>query len=325
MVVDSCIDQRTGRVPALDYLDAIGVDAATSVDLVIGTHAHQDHIAGLASVYERCASARFVIPQALRNDDYFALLQEESGPIASRGTYNEYSRIFDMVRHRPLTIPPYIKFAIADRYLLERSAGAPADVRVLAPSDEAVTRAIKAIAAVRVANDAGRPPPRSNANETSIALWIDAGSTRLLLGGDVERGPANCGWAAVVDGFTPISRAAYFKVPHHGSPNAHLDAVWNTLLEPNVISTLAPFRLGKNARPNATDRQRIKEASGEAYATAATKRPALSKQAKEEVLHFGNLARSVHDPYGACGQVRARHTAETNRWTVQTYGQAYKM
>lgn len=45
IIVDSCIAPRTREIPALEYLDQIGVDASTQVRLIVATHAHDDHFA----------------------------------------------------------------------------------------------------------------------------------------------------------------------------------------------------------------------------------------------------------------------------------------
>jgi len=60
IAVDSCVDQIDGSIPALAYLERIGVDIGHNVLLVIGTHAHDDHIAGISEVFRRSEAASFV-------------------------------------------------------------------------------------------------------------------------------------------------------------------------------------------------------------------------------------------------------------------------
>ena len=60
IVVDSCIDRRTQRPVALDYLASLRVDVAVRVKLVVATHWHDDHIRGLADVLLAAENAKFV-------------------------------------------------------------------------------------------------------------------------------------------------------------------------------------------------------------------------------------------------------------------------
>ena len=52
MIVDSCLARSTKEPAALDYLQEIGVDVSANVRFVVSTHWHDDHIRGLAKVYE---------------------------------------------------------------------------------------------------------------------------------------------------------------------------------------------------------------------------------------------------------------------------------
>jgi glyoxylase-like metal-dependent hydrolase (beta-lactamase superfamily II) len=65
IVVDSCTDAESKRPVALEYLETIGVDAATHVSLVIATHWHDDHIGGFGKLYMACKAARFACSAAL--------------------------------------------------------------------------------------------------------------------------------------------------------------------------------------------------------------------------------------------------------------------
>ena len=73
IVVDSCRDQRSGEVPALEYLRGIGVDLATEVLAVVATHAHDDHFAGISDIVEACEKAIIVTSQAVVNREFIAV------------------------------------------------------------------------------------------------------------------------------------------------------------------------------------------------------------------------------------------------------------
>ena len=60
--------RRAREIPVLNYLGQMGVDVSTQVKLVVGTHAHDDHIAGLSKVLGACNNATFVWSSALTKE-----------------------------------------------------------------------------------------------------------------------------------------------------------------------------------------------------------------------------------------------------------------
>ena len=102
-IVDSCIDHRTGQPAALAYLSSLGIDPAVAVKLVAVTHAHDDHIRGIADVLAACESARFVRPVATSRNEFLALLDaDEDGEMAS-GSVSAYREFQECRRGLSLT------------------------------------------------------------------------------------------------------------------------------------------------------------------------------------------------------------------------------
>ena len=58
--------------PALEYLQRIGHNPASSVRLIVATHWHDDHIRGLAEVVRTCAAADFYCSSALRTNPKYS-------------------------------------------------------------------------------------------------------------------------------------------------------------------------------------------------------------------------------------------------------------
>src|SRR5215471_12068784 len=73
IVIDSCRDSRSGDVAALSYLREIGLDPASSLRWVVATHAHDDHIDGIAEIVAQCPDARVALPSASSCEEFFAL------------------------------------------------------------------------------------------------------------------------------------------------------------------------------------------------------------------------------------------------------------
>jgi hypothetical protein len=307
MVVDSCI--REGRHPVLDYLRRLEVDVTTAVKLIVATHWHDDHVRGMAELVTACPSAAFVCSDALRFDELvgtFASLPEPPTQGVSSGV-REMKRTFDVVTGRRGPA----KWAVQDRFLYERSTTEAlpisCHVRALSPSDEAVTRSYRTIAALLGAadrdSDGGRRfrrVGRPERNESAVVMSVDIGvappgeHTCMVLGADLQEDPRH-GWAAVVAAWHGRGRCAeVFKVPHHGSENGHSDDVWTSMLteEPEVV--VCPHVNGRTRIPTPVDIDRLCSLSRNVHITAQGWREPVRRSGK------------VLDPPGPFGQVTLR-------------------
>jgi len=107
--------------------------------------------------------------------------------------------------------------------------------------------------------------PSISPNDVAVVLWIKAGDLVVLLGSDLE----NRGWVEILQSTTrPAGIASAFKVPHHGSENAHEPNVWKRMLEPNPHAVLTPWSKGGRTLPKKSDTQRILSCTQNAYASA---------------------------------------------------------
>jgi len=217
--------------------------------------------------------------------------------------------------------------AIEGRPILEIPGenGIAARVVPVSPSDEAIQRSLTKLArSFPTSNDVKRGQS-SDPNELAVALWIEVSEKAVLLGADLLRGPAGCGWQAVLAAFSPNVRASVFKVPHHGAPNAHHEDVWTRLLAESPIALVAPFRAGDVARPDQSDVERICCLTPNAYITAAAKMPKDSHTSRREASELGPLAQNVREPWGQVGHVRARSRLGKHQWDVKYSEPARKL
>lgn len=324
MVVDSCIDQQDGKISALEYMRRLGVNLTEDVKMIVGTHAHDDHFAGIATIFEACEKALFVVSDALTNEEFLAQLGADAQiPKPSRhSSYSEYRRIFEIAESRKKDGFRPLRRASENHRILELGpVGTVPSVHVtsLSPSEHAKTRALRALAAQnpQVNTRRGKVPPL-DPNDASVALWIEAGDVRILLGADLLIGPLGCGWQAVVATFSPDLPASLYKVAHHGGESSHYQPVWDKLLDKDPVALLAPYRRGKVDQPQRHDVARILSLTSRAYITA-TGSPTPSRAVRKEASKLGSLASNVRDPWGRVGQVRARCPITGGDWVVQTF------
>ncbi|TDD62007.1 MBL fold metallo-hydrolase [Kribbella antibiotica] len=324
MVVDSCLNQSDKSHPTLEYLQGLGVDIATQVVLVVGTHAHDDHIAGLAAVFAAAKGAKFAASAAATTEEFFAQMEVDLTiePHLRSSIRAEYAEILAEVDRR---VDAGL-YAMARRELWIRNSGSSGPsgrVVALSPSDTAFKRAQKRLAAGTANLDDRVKLSKGDPNEMAVALWVEVGNQVALLGADLLKGPAGCGWGAVLSDlkspfWTPTAKASLFKVPHHGAPNAHHDGVWNDILEPEVVGVMAPYRAGVTPRPAPDDIQRILALTPHAFITATPTRPE-PKAVRKTAASLRELTASVREPWGVPGHVRARRRDGAADWTVETF------
>lgn len=322
IIVDSCVDQRTGGNSVLSYLDEIEVDTASQVRLVVASHAHDDHIAGISDIVARCDSAEFAWPDAASREEFLTLLEADSemAEYVRPSAFAQYRRVLDLLAGRPgAGGRPQVKRALAERLLWRQNPSGTAAVVALSPSDEAVTRSLEHFVNLLRANETekGRVSP-GDPNTFATALWVTAGDVAILLGSDLLVGPGpNCGWNAVLGSTTrPPGHASLYKVAHHGSPTSHHEGIWSDLLEPAPLAVLAPYRGSQTPRPSREDEGRICGLAGAAYATATTRTPAPAASVKRTAALLATVATSVRETYGSPGQIRARCAITGGTWDV---------
>lgn len=328
ITVDSCRDQSTKQNPTLEYFSRIGVEVARDVRLVVGTHAHDDHIAGISEIFAAARDAQFVTSTALTSTEFYASVVADADIESQlrQSVRAEYRKVILEARDRgkfPDGRRPILK-ALEQKELWSRSADRDVPysrVVALSPSDEAIDRSMELLRQGSARVDSRRRLSVGDPNEYAVALWIEIGDVSVLLGADLITGPKDCGWNAVLTSHSPATKASMHKVPHHGSINAHHPDVWSELLDSEVISLMAPFRAGRTMLPTQSDIERVASRSSETYLTAKPGVPTATDSVRKTKAALSGIATDVREPYGQVGHVRARHNA--GGWTVETFAPAY--
>lgn len=288
MIVDSCVSPDH-HVPALNYLDRIGVETATAVKLVVATHWHDDHVRGISQIVDRCPGAQVVWSVALQSDELIRGVGSRRpfgrfDSVKTTSGVEEMRRIFAQVGERRIV------WAVEGRCRYQRGGTSHCHIRALSPSDRVVTRAQSSIRDLLFADPAivvGRP----DRNLTAVVLWVEVGERTMLLGADLQQSPpAHSGWSTIVGANArPRGSAEVFKVPHHGSANGHHEPVWAEMLVPKPEAVVCPCANGSTKLPTEDDIERLCNRS-RAHVTAQA-RPDL-------VRHNGRRRRPVIAEFG---------------------------
>ena len=316
VIVDSCIDDE-GNPRALKYLDSIGINPAQAVDLVVATHWHDDHIRGMARMVEVCSKAEFCCANALLNREFLVAVDALEGRhLSADGSgVREIHRVFTQLESRA-SRPT---FALANRRIHARGK---CEIWSLSPNDAAFRDFLISVGSLFPSEGRTKTRiPTLSPNKVAVALWVEVGDVAVLLGSDLEKR----GWVKILQNQArPSGQASVFKVPHHGSANAHEPDVWQQILTPNPFAMLTPWRKGGCSLPTRNDARSILSCTPNAYITARIG-PSKSTRSSKGMVHrtIREAGINLRPVAMASGAVRLRRPlGSRGRWKIETFGSA---
>ena len=313
-VIDSCIDRKSKRPVALDYLNSLGIQVSDAVKLFVVTHWHDDHIRGASQILREARSAKFVCSNALRSLEFLRLTGAGSGPIPSHGVV-EFAEIFRILEER---LPSRVRkdqagpdaWAASNLVLFERTTinSVPAaHIRAMSPSAAAVTLAKREIGQLLPQEGAPKRAIQTSANDVAVALQVRIGNLKVILGSDLQANTdQGRGWRAAVIEHRSPDKARIYKVPHHGSKNAdHID-IWNHLLDDQPFAAVTPFASGSVPLPTESDLNRLISRTANLFCTSAATSWSPRKRAPAVERTLKEVVRQRRVISGPMGQVRFR-------------------
>lgn len=307
LVADSCVDQRSQAHPVLRYLKRMGVDASEQVKRIVVSHWHRDHVRGLARIVEACPSALIFVSDAMKLDEVMAMTMSGATALSAQSPLRELRdsvEVLDSRKSSKASIPRPLRVASAGMNVYRRKGTFSCSVEAVAPSTADVL-ATKMELAGLLKPDAIWSPATRHPNDTSVALWIEFGDIRILLGADLEaRSDDSRGWGSVVAYHSTNlqGQATMVKVPHHGSVTGHDDRMWSAMVDDRAHALVAPYRPSKI--PQESDLMRLLGLAGRIHLTAQVE-PVKAPSVPELSGH----ARSIQEPEGRSGHIRIRSGA----------------
>ena len=320
VIVDSCLNDES-RPVALSYLQSMGLDPSEVVRLIVATHWHDDHIRGISRLVEVCESADFCCASAVCTKELLAMVGAlSSRPFSESGSgLQELYQIMSLFLER--TSSPLR--AISNRLVLNQDG---CEIWSLSPFDKDFDSFLLELdRLIPKENETKRRIASLTPNKVAIVLLVKFDDTSILLGSDLERQ----GWLGILEiRERPQSRSSVFKIPHHGSTNAHEDRVWTEMLDPEPIAAVTPWHKGGRSLPTADDVRRVLSFTSRAYATVApenlTRRPVrrsgmVDKTIRESGINIRRLSTSS-------GIVRLRkEICKQSDWDIELIGPAYQL
>ncbi len=320
IVVDSCIDKTTGKPAAIQYLDSIGQRPSEVVRLILVTHWHDDHIRGLAQIVEECPNAKFCMSSAMGAEEFLAVVSAYDVLRFSNCTsgVREIHEVIKLRSNNSATVTHAAPNRLA--YKTTASHGLSCEVWTLSPADAQISKFHEEIGGL--IPEVGRTMQRcvpQRPNHLATVAWINVGATAILLGSDLEETKDNrTGWSVIVESNErPLGKAEIFKVPHHGSENAHNEDVWTEMLGDKPYSILTPYRRSNLPRPS--DIERVLRMSDRSFSTAkvATKRTQKRDAAVSKTLREMGVTIVESEP--SLGVIRLRNggSRDFGSWSVE--------
>lgn len=315
IIVDSCVNPRFPNEPLpLKYLESINVDPL-NIKIIICTHWHDDHIRGLATVFEACKNAEFCIARAHDKDKFrWFISSDNSKPLNS--STKEFVKCLLLLKSRKI---PY-REAVENRIIFNNSL---VQVLTLSPSDFTNQKFDLEIGSL--ITDYGKSNkriPYSSPNNRSVVLYLKLGYHRVILGADLEN--VECedeGWQRIIKAkvFDAI-KVSLFKIPHHGSENGYCSELWDSILDNNPVSKITPWNLGGSTLPTDEMIDLYKQKTNKLY---LIKSPTSNKQ-KSRDRQIEKLIKemlpALKEIKFSAGIIRSRidMTTEKAEWVTET-------
>jgi len=307
VVVDSFRD-TSQRPVAQTYLE--NLDGEHTVVAAVLTHWDDDHIKGAADLIERYRPDEVWMPAVLNNDEAFEFAFAHVEAQSGRAVPSGLREFVSVTSALPSGVT---RFALPGRFV---TTGTPATLRVMSPHDEIVRQGFAALGIAQRPGFGEISSPRPN--NTSIVLWVELGAGTALLGADLEN--SEWGWQTIVDAQPQNHpRAEVLKVPHHGSPDAHCDAVYQRLCGENLLVAVTRYTPGVTPRPSPNDVSRLRSVCDGGWICGA-QGPSRRDETEIEEIHERHLTADGLWPFqGEVGMVRLRHRLSTG-WTPTPLG-----
>lgn len=268
LVVDSFIDRDSKKPIALKYLEDLNIDASADVELIVITHWHRDHIAGISEVIDTCSNATVVLPEAFTTNEYTSficalakdrVLEDLNSGIELKKALKSIQAHYNINKKAPLLAK--------EGQSLFKDHVTGLEIEALSPSPHSVIASNIEVQNLYDRFKTSNPRLhilKQNPNNNSIALLVKVNDISVLLGGDLEEPKSNpdqlYGWSAILKStILTKNKSILFKVPHHGSPSAHHDDVWKYLVTKDPYSILTTY--DSSSLPSNDDIERINQRS----------------------------------------------------------------
>lgn len=313
-IIDSFQTHEKLSVP-LEYIRQCSGDNYV-VEFVLATHWHNDHVKGISEILADKSNPTFFQWAALSTDvfaQFISLVNQRN--LRNMNPASEYLKIYDLLSKKGQITK---RKALFDRVLFKSEV---VEIKALSPSDKAID-----IASVNMINKIekfkfSRNIGKDDENVYSVVVWVSMNDMHLLLGSDlIVLNDPDLGWSGIHKDFSSEHKALVFKIPHHGSKNAHHEGIWNSLISENVDSIVTSYNKGRNSPPTGIDIERLTKLSRNLYHIQGSRKKINRDRFVEKVIEentYNNKGFFLME--NQLGQVRLRRkfNDQLNVWKIE--------
>ena len=326
ILIDSAKDPKSKQPIALSYFDELAITPEEDVKLIIATHWHDDHVSGMAEVFNHCPKASFACSQALDHKQFLVLLGQADKISSSNSGIREFRAVFEQISNQRKSILR----AIQDRVLLNKYLPGDSllEVFTLSPSDKAIEYFECQLSALVKETAANKVVTGVSPNHSSVVTVVRIGNDCICLGGDLETTKdQDTGWSAVLNTqLLPQKAISVFKVPHHGSSNAYAPEFWGEAIKPDNIAALTPYARGRKKLPAPEDVKNIYRHTSNAFITAPTRAGKEKKRPAKENKIIRSLGYEVREIPFDYGHICLRKKIGRDEpWRIELRGKALEL
>lgn len=301
----------------LQFLLDRGVDELAFLCM---THPHDDHYRGMSHLLERFPVRCFWRPSTMTAQRLIQIIEaakidaKNAGDPVAVEDANELDRIFRLIKEKKQAsgTPAMPKSATTGTQLFPVPVNQDAEFQVWALAPSTHQTELYETGLAKCFDESSRLKaslPPSDHNRISMALLVIHGTTRIVLGGDVEA----AGWSDVLQEFGADGLSSHaVKISHHGSTNGYADGLWPAFSKQQLpVTFLTSYRTQRLPRKDAIEHIRGFSSrivtpclpaihADELPVPLSTKAPVESRKALHEKL---KVTSATHFPVGRCSFV----------------------
>ena len=346
LVIDCCTSD--GQNLPVVFLEQVHADFS-KVEFVICSHWHDDHVAGMDMLLERCPNAYFMIPSVTNRvvlPRYFEYRINKADKENEKEAWLVFKKCLDVINGRKNTVnqnlkqPQYIKVesSIED---YRTSQGVDVCIKALSPSNDMMTRFGEMLADGNARG--GQFQDRDiDQNMCSISLGVSFSGRNLFLGADLECNRADdededgcidkcderfsIGMCNAVSNrfFHQMCPFSYTKLIHHSSKNGYCPKYWTACMAEERLAVSTVF--SPQCLPRKKMVSKYLTNNDHYYMTSRKSQKKLTRRDIKKVLGSSKYVTSMRHIGTAPGVVVTRYDLTTGNYKgTESYLNAFKV
>jgi len=321
-LIDSAINPNTKNPIIEEYLHSIGL-SYNDIFIIIATHWHDDHIKGLANIYNSCPNATFYCSDAFNSSEFFQLYAAYKDSTLPNNGIRALTEIITLIDQRD----DYFRTLKVNKLMLQENINTSIlTIHSLSPSDYSCWIAKQElISLMPLVGESITGVHDIQPNQNCIVLLMSFNDENILLAADIENTKdSRTGWNGILNHSNIFQgkKIKVYKVAHHGSEGAYNKQIWHDYLD-RPISMLTPFAKGKNKLPSSAAMLQIDRDSIHSFITSEPNQERTKKRRYSIDKAIQTFKKDIYEYSYDYGHIRIRKMIDSkDDWQIEIDGTA---